>query len=162
MSVLFLCCSLTELEQKIELSLRQSDVNSKSKKKARQLRKRSKSSKEVSDLDLANKKQKMEKTLVTEEESEEEIVYSSSESPESSEDEDDEITIQPQHPRLATRVGFNWDTSESVSVNQSSSDSSDESELMADDTEVKSTAHMQTDRQTHNPDESCTVMLFSC
>ena len=125
-------------------------MNSKSKKKARQLRKRSKSSKEVSDLDLANKKQKMEKTLVTEEESEEEIVYSSSESPESSEDEDNEITIQPQHPRLATRVGFNWDTSESVTVNQSSSDSSDESELMVDDTEVKSTAHMQTDTDTQS------------
>ena len=65
------------------------------------------------------------------------MVYSSSESVESSEEEDDEITIQPQHPRLATRVGFNWETSDSVTVNHSGSDSSDEGELMDDITEVK-------------------------
>ena len=94
-------------------------MNSKSKKKARQLRKRSNASKE--ELDLAKKKRKTVE-LVTEEESEE---------------EDDEITIQPQHPRLATRVGFNWETSDSVTVNHSSSDSSDESELMDDNVEVK-------------------------
>ena len=110
-------------------------MNSKSKKKARQLRKRSNASK--GELDLAKKKRKTIE-LVTEEESEEEeeIVYSSSESVESPE-EDDEITIQPQHPRLATRVGFNWETSDSVTVNHSSSDSSDESELMDDNVEVK-------------------------
>ena len=90
------CCSLTELEQKIELSLRQSDVNSKSKKKARQMRKRSHVSKEGSDSDLAKKKHKTE-MLIIEEESEEveEMVYSSSESVESSEEEDNEIIIQP-------------------------------------------------------------------
>ena len=65
-----LCCRLTELEQKIELSLRQSDVNSKSKKKARQLRKRSNASK--GELELAKKKRKTATALVTEEESEEE------------------------------------------------------------------------------------------
>ena len=111
-------------------------MNSKSKKKARQLRKRSNASK--GELDLAKKKRKTVE-LVTEEESEEEeeIVYSSSESVESPEEEDDEITIQPQHPRLSTRVGFNWETSDSVTVNHSSSDSSDESELMDDNVEVK-------------------------
>ena len=105
-------------------------MNFKSKKKARQLGKRSNPSK--GELELAKKKQKTATVLVTEEE----MVYSSSESVDSSEEEDDEITIQPQHARLATRVGFNWETSDSVTVNHSSSDSSDESELM-DDNEVK-------------------------
>ena len=112
-------------------------MNSKSKKKAQQLRKRSNASK--GELDLAKKKRKTATALVTEEESEE-VVHSSSESVDSSEEEDDEITIQPQHARLATRVGFNWGTSDSVTVNHNSSDSSDESELM-DDNEVKSTEH---------------------
>ena len=76
------------------------------------------------------------------------MVYSSSESVESSEEEDDEITIQPQHPRLATRVGFNWETCDSVTVNHSGSDSSDESELMDDNTEVNK-LHLCTDRHTH-------------
>ena len=96
---------LTELEQKIELSLRQSDVNFKSKKKARQLRKITATNKE--EFDSAKKKRKT-VAVVTEESGEEEMVYSPSESPESSEEEDDDITIQLQHPRLATRVGFNW------------------------------------------------------
>ena len=146
--------SLTELEQKIELSLRQSDVNSKSKKKAWQLRKRSNANQEeVSDLDLAKKKRKTE-TLVTEKESEEEeMVYSSSESPESSE-EDNEITIQPQHARLTTRVGFNWKTSDSVTVNHSGSDSSDESEALDENVEVHSPrkhahTHAPTSAHTH-------------
>ena len=86
---------------------------------------------------MAKKKQKRATALVTEEASEEEeMVYSSSESVDSLEEEDNEITIQPQHLRLATRVSFNWETSDSVTVNHSSSDSSDESELM-DDNEVK-------------------------
>ena len=38
------------------------------------------------------------------------------------------FTIQLQHPRLATRVGFNWETSDSVIINYSSSNSSDENE----------------------------------
>ena len=112
-------------------------MNSKAKKKARQLRKRSNASK--GELDLGKKKRKT-VALVTEEESEEEeeeMIYSSSESVESLEEEDDEITIQPQHPRLATRVGFNWETSDSVIVNHNGSDSSGESELMDDTTEVK-------------------------
>ena len=110
-------------------------MNSKSKKKARQLRKRSNASK--GELDLAKKKRKTVELVTEEESEEEEIIYSSSESVESPEEEDDEITIQPQHPRLATRVGFNWETSDSVTVNHSSSDSSDESELMDDNVEVK-------------------------
>ena len=48
------------------------------------------------------------------------------------------INIQPQHPRLATRVGFNWETSDSVAVNHSS-DNSDESEPLDENVEVKST-----------------------
>ena len=126
---------MTELEQKIELSLRQSDVNSKSKKKARQLRKRTATNKE--EFDSVKKKRKT-VAVVTEEESneEEEMVYSPSESPESSEEEDDDITIQPQHPRLATRVGFNWETSDSVAVNCDNSDSRDESEPLDENTEV--------------------------
>ena len=104
---------------------------------------------------MAKKKQKTATVLVTEEESEEEeMVHSSNEPVECSEQEDDEITIQPQHARLATRVGFNWETSDSVTVNHSSSDSSDESELM-DDNEVKRTEHtctgacMRTHAHTH-------------
>lgn len=93
----------------------------------------------MSDLDLAKKKQKTDNILMTEEtsEGEEEMVCSSSESLEScEEEEDDEITIQPQHPRLATKVGFNWETSDNVTASHSSSDSSDETELMDETTEV--------------------------
>ena len=122
-------------------------MNFKSKKKARQLRKRSNTSK--GELDLAKKKRKT-VALVTVEESEEEMVYSSSESVESLEEEDDEITIQPQHPRLATRVGFNWEISDSVTVSHGSSESSDESELMDDNIEVnKLYTHTQTDLHIH-------------
>ena len=71
-----LCFRLTKLEQKIELSLRQSDVKSKSKKKAHQLRKRSNPGK--GELESAKKKRKTATALVTEEESEEEVVHSSS------------------------------------------------------------------------------------
>ena len=120
-------------------------MNSKSKKKARQLRKRSNASK--GELELAKKKRKTATALVTEEEGEEEVVHSSSESVDSSEEEDDEITIKPQHARL-TRVGFNWETSDSVTVNRISSDSSDESELM-DDNEVKSTEYICTSACAH-------------
>ena len=138
----FVLFSLTELEQKIELSLRQSDVNSKSKKKARQLRKRNAANKEeASEFDSAKKKRKT-VAVVTEEESEEEMVYSPSESPESSEEEDDDITIQPQHPRLATRVGFNWETSDSITVNHGSSDSGDESEPLDENAEVHKQARI--------------------
>ena len=131
---LFLCVSLTELEQKVELSLRQSDVNSKSKKKAQQLQKRT--SKETDDLELAKKKPKTEEAS---EEEEEAMVSSSSESPESSEEEDDEITIQQQHPRLATKIGFIWEPSDNITENHSSDDSSDENEPMDETTEVKLT-----------------------
>lgn len=71
-----------------------------------------------------------------EEEEEEEMVCSSSESPVSSEEEDNEITIQPQHPRLATKVGFDWETSDSVTANHSGNDTSDESEVMDESTAV--------------------------
>ena len=78
-------------------------MNSKS---TRQLRKRNAANKEASELNSAKKKCKTVATVGEEESDEEEIVYSS-ESPESSEKEDDDITIQSQHPRLATRIGFN-------------------------------------------------------
>ena len=112
-------------------------MNSKSKKKARQLRKRSSANKE--ETSEAKKKRKTETLAnVAEEESEEEeMVCLSSDSAESSEEDDDEITIQPQHPRLATRVGFNWEMSDSVTVNHSSSDSSDENGALNENVEVQ-------------------------
>jgi len=77
------------------------------------------------------------------------MVYSPSESPESSEEEDDDITIQPQHPRLATRVGFNWETSDSVAVNRDNSDSGDESEPLDENTEVHKHACIHTNTCIH-------------
>lgn len=132
-------CSIQELEEKIELSLRKSDVNSKSaRSKRKQQRKRS-SSEVLEETSAVSKKRKTEVSVVEEDESEdesieEEVTYSSSESPVSSEEEDDEICIQPQRPRLAAAVGFNWDTSDNINTNVASS--SDENEPMETENEV--------------------------
>ena len=62
------------------------------------------------------------------------------------------LRIQPQHPRLATRVGFNWETSDSVAINRDSSDSGDESEPLDENAEVHKYACIRTylHTQTHN------------
>lgn len=132
--------SVEELEQKIELSLRHSDVDPKAaKSKKKQQRKRSNSDTLEDGAVTPSKKNKTEISPVeendSEDEDEEEMVYSSSESPVSSEDEDDdEVCIQPQRPRLAATVGFNWDTSDTV--NTAVPSSSEDDEPMEEEKEV--------------------------
>jgi len=138
--VYLLLFSVQELEEKIELSLRRSDVNSKSaKSKKKQQRKRSSNDTQEDETNTPSKKRKTEISPIEENNSEdnleEEMAYSSSESPISSEDEeDDEICIQPQRPRLAATVGFNWDTSDNI--NSTAPDSSEDDEPMEEDKEV--------------------------
>jgi len=124
--------SVQELEQKIELSLRHSDVDPKAVKlKKKQQRKRSNSDTQEDEAITPSKKHKTEVSLVeendSEDEDEEEMVYSSSESPVSEDEDDNEVCIQPQRPRLAATVGFNWDTSDTIATTIPSSSEDDES-----------------------------------
>ena len=109
------------------------------KSKKKQQRKRSNSDTLEDGAVTPSKKHKTEISPVkendSEDEDEEEMVYSSSESPVSSEDEDDdEVCIQPQRPRLAATVGFNWDTSDTV--NTAVPSSSEDDEPMEEEKEV--------------------------